>query len=89
MPIETHDDVYPFGLDPIWHGTKTELTFTNSIKMKMSIILGVMHMDLGILMSLFNHQYFRDGLSIWCVQWLTFCKLFAFAVILGVSLCHR
>jgi len=64
--IDTHDDVYVFGLDPIWHGTKTELTFTNSIKMKMSIILGVMHMDLGILMSLFNHQYFRDALSIWC-----------------------
>lgn len=63
--IRNHDDVYFFGLDPIWHGTKTELTFTNSIKMKMSIILGVMHMDLGIMMSVFNHTYFKDYLSVW------------------------
>jgi len=65
LEIKNHTDVYVFGLDPIWHGTKTELTFTNSIKMKMSILLGVIHMDLGILMSLFNHQYFNDRLSIW------------------------
>jgi len=59
------DEPYPFGLDPIWHGTKTELTFTNSVKMKMSIILGVIHMNLGIIMSVFNHRYFQDSLSIW------------------------
>eukprot|EP00210_Caulerpa_lentillifera_P004917 g4693.t1 len=66
IEINNHTGTYIFGLDPIWHGTKTELTFTNSIKMKMSILLGVIHMDLGILMSLFNHQYFNDSLSIWC-----------------------
>jgi len=65
VEVKDHGEVYIFGLDPIWHGTNTELTFTNSIKMKMSIILGVVHMDLGILMSLFNHQYFKDKLSIW------------------------
>lgn len=59
------DEPYPFGIDPVWHGTKTELTFTNSVKMKMSIILGVIHMNLGIIMSVFNHRYFQDSLSIW------------------------
>lgn len=59
-------DVYPFGLDPIWHGTKNELTVVNSIKMKMSILLGVVHMDLGIIMSLFNQLYFWDHLSLYC-----------------------
>jgi V-type H+-transporting ATPase subunit a len=57
---------YPLGVDPVWHGTKTELPFLNSMKMKLSILLGVVHMNLGILMSLYNHVFFRDTLSIVC-----------------------
>eukprot|EP00198_Chlamydomonas_reinhardtii_P009401 XP_001698738.1 predicted protein [Chlamydomonas reinhardtii] len=54
-----------FGMDPIWHGRKTELSYFNSIKMKMSILLGVTHMNFGILNSLYNNLFFRDYLSIW------------------------
>lgn len=45
---------------------QSELPFLNSMKMKMSILLGVVHMNLGIVMSLFNNLYFKDRLSTIC-----------------------
>ncbi|KAI3821493.1 hypothetical protein L1987_09061 [Smallanthus sonchifolius] len=57
-------DTYPFGVDPMWHGTRSELQFLNSLKMKMSILLGVSQMNLGIILSYFNAKFFRNDLNI-------------------------
>ncbi|KAJ3682630.1 hypothetical protein LUZ60_015203 [Juncus effusus] len=58
-------DTYPFGVDPVWHGSRSELPFLNSLKMKMSILIGVAQMNLGIFMSFFNAKFFKNSLNIW------------------------
>ena len=58
-------DTYPFGVDPVWHGTRSELPFLNSLKMKMSILLGVAHMNLGIVMSYCNAKFFKNNVNVW------------------------
>jgi len=58
--------VYPFGLDPAWHKASNELAFANSYKMKLSIILGVLQMLLGLFCSLLNAMHFQSEIDIWC-----------------------
>ncbi|KAL2239794.1 UNVERIFIED_CONTAM: V-type proton ATPase subunit a1, partial [Sesamum indicum] len=57
-------DTYPFGVDPSWRGSRSELPFLNSLKMKMSILFGVAQMNLGIVLSYFNARYFSSSLDI-------------------------
>ena len=57
--------VYPLGLDPVWAHKSNELAFYNSFKMKMSVTIGVTQMLFGILLSLSNHIYFNDRISIY------------------------
>lgn len=57
------DCVYPVGVDPAWYLGANELTFMNSLKMKTSVILGVLQMSLGITMKAFNAAYFKNKLD--------------------------
>ncbi|CAH8471283.1 unnamed protein product [Heterobilharzia americana] len=76
---------YPFGLDPVWQLAGNKIMLTNSIKMKMSVVLGVLHMLLGISLGAFNYRHSKDNLSIWCLlipQVLFLSCIFLYLVIL-------
>ena len=57
------DCVYPFGFDPKWYVGHNELTFFNSFKMKLAVILGVMQMTLGVCMKGLNAVFSRSKLD--------------------------
>uniref|UniRef100_A0A8C4E478 V-type proton ATPase subunit a n=1 Tax=Dicentrarchus labrax TaxID=13489 RepID=A0A8C4E478_DICLA len=58
---------YPFGIDPIWGLSNNKLTFLNSYKMKMSVVIGVIHMTFGVCLSFFNYWHFGKISSVFFV----------------------
>lgn len=88
-PAEYGDSaaVYPFGCDPVWKVSSNELLFFNSMKMKMSVILGIIQMTLGICLRGANYCYEENGfgLSFWTefVPMITFdIAFFGYMIVL-------
>ncbi|EJD75960.1 V-type ATPase [Loa loa] len=55
---------YVFGLDPVWNLAGNRLIFTNSMKMKTSVIFGIIQMTFGVMLNLLNFLYFRSTIDI-------------------------
>jgi len=76
--IREDNCVYGLGIDPIWNLADNGMQFTNSYKMKLSVIIGVLHMTLGIALKGFNARFNKDTLGFYC----EFLPQFTFLLIL-------
>ncbi|CAI2384297.1 unnamed protein product [Moneuplotes crassus] len=76
--------VYPFGIDPKWYVATNELTFMNSFKMKLAVILGVSQMLLGIFLRFFNAHDFCDYVE-FIAQFTVLCCWFGYMNVLIIA----
>lgn len=60
---ESFDCVYTIGLDPRWAQSDQSLSYSNNLKMKISVILGILQMSMGICMKGFNAAYFKKPID--------------------------
>ncbi|CAI2384160.1 unnamed protein product [Moneuplotes crassus] len=61
--VTIQECVYPIGIDPTWYTSSFSITFINSMKMKLSVIIAVAHMALGICMKALNAIHFKSKLD--------------------------
>ena len=71
---------FPFGMDPKWFVAENQLTFFNSFKMKFSVVIGVIHMMLGIFLKGLNDNYYKN---IYGIIFEFFPQFIFMAVLLG------
>jgi V-type H+-transporting ATPase subunit a len=57
---------YPFGVDWQWHGSSNELLYINSLKMKLSVLMGVIQMTLGLCLRVANALHDRSKTDLIC-----------------------
>jgi V-type H+-transporting ATPase subunit a len=62
---KSFDCTYPFGQDPVWGLTTNKLNLSNNIKMKLAVIMGVLHMSIGIIIKGTNTVYFGRWADFW------------------------
>jgi V-type H+-transporting ATPase subunit a len=62
--VLTEGCVYSIGVDPVWSISLNGLNFTNSLKMKMAVIIAIAHMSLGIVLKSVNYWHFNKKIHI-------------------------
>ena len=79
--------IYPVGIDPKWYAAHNELAFTNSFKMKISVIIGVFQMLIGIILRGLNNLFFKDKLGL-CFEFIPYLIFFSFIFIYMIVLIY-
>ncbi|KRH92109.1 H+- or Na+-translocating F-type, V-type and A-type ATPase (F-ATPase) Superfamily protein, partial [Pseudoloma neurophilia] len=69
-----------FGIDPDIHKAKDHLNIMNGIKMKLSVIIGTIHMFLGLIINCLNTFYKKEKLIFFCQ---TLPKIISFGCFTG------
>lgn len=62
-PEQLQGCVHTIGIDPVWYLSTQEITFLNSAKMKLAVVIGVAHMSMGVVMKGLNALYFRQAVN--------------------------
>ncbi|KAI5641381.1 hypothetical protein NE865_06419 [Phthorimaea operculella] len=84
-PAGKTGDTYKLGVDPAWGFATNKIMNENSLKMKLSIIIGIVHMMFGLWLSLFNHIHFKKYYAIpleFIPQIIILTSLFVWLVIM-------
>ena len=66
IPLK-NDCVYAFGIDSVWKVAENQMQFTNSLKMKIAVIIGVAHMMLGLLVRFINGIKKKDWIDVFTI----------------------
>ena len=56
-PKYDYTQPYFYGIDPMWVMAENKLTFLNSYKMKMAVIIGLSQMTFGLFVGLANYRF--------------------------------
>ncbi|KAJ1520839.1 hypothetical protein ONE63_003928 [Megalurothrips usitatus] len=78
---------YILGMDPVWQTAQNKIIFLNSFKMKISIIIGVLHMVFGVSLSVINNVQNRKYMNLlleFVPQILFLLLLFGYMAVLMV-----
>ncbi|KAL3270757.1 hypothetical protein HHI36_021282 [Cryptolaemus montrouzieri] len=76
---------YIMGVDPMWQFAQNKIVFLNSFKMKLSIVIGVIHMIFGVFMTIPNYIHFKkysDILLQFIPQMVLLCSIFFWMVVM-------
>lgn len=63
QPTRIPGCVHLIGVDPAWYLSINEIAFMNSMKMKIAVIIGVLHMTLGVFVKGANALYFNSRID--------------------------